>query len=110
MAGVDLVTVQKILGHKDIETTFRYAHLALDHLKLGVNKGSLWRSSLKSKSETLTPTITNDAYEARREIQPVDSIGRPTGLNIVSQDPSTRFKKAGHGGVVRPTGLEPVTF
>jgi integrase len=58
MAGVDLVTVQKILGHKDIETTLRYAHLAPDHLKDGVNKGSLYRPSPKSESGTLTPTIT----------------------------------------------------
>jgi site-specific recombinase XerD len=27
MAGVDLATVQKLMGHKDIRTTMRYAHL-----------------------------------------------------------------------------------
>jgi site-specific recombinase XerD len=38
MAGVDLATVQKLLGHKDIKTTMRYAHLSPDHLKAAVEK------------------------------------------------------------------------
>jgi len=29
--GVDLYTVSKRLGHGDVKTTARYAHLALDH-------------------------------------------------------------------------------
>src|SRR4029077_11107256 len=41
MAGVDVVSVKEILGHRDIETTMRYAHLSPAHLKEGVNKGSL---------------------------------------------------------------------
>ena len=31
MAGVDLTTVKKLLGHKDIKMTLRYAHLAPSH-------------------------------------------------------------------------------
>ena len=38
MRGVDLSTVQKLLGHKDIKTTMRYAHLAPDHLKSAVER------------------------------------------------------------------------
>ncbi|MBI4553518.1 MAG: site-specific integrase [Candidatus Latescibacteria bacterium] len=37
MNGVDLATVQKLLGHRDIKTTMRYAHLAPEHLKGAVN-------------------------------------------------------------------------
>jgi len=38
MSGVDLPTVQKLLGHKDITTTMIYAHLAPEHLKSAVSK------------------------------------------------------------------------
>ena len=41
MAGVDLVSVKEILGHRDIQTTLRYAHLAPGHLRDAVNRGSL---------------------------------------------------------------------
>jgi len=38
MAGVDLTTVKALLGHGDIHTTMRYAHLAPDHLRQAANK------------------------------------------------------------------------
>ena len=38
MKGVDLPTVQKLLGHSDIQTTMIYAHLAPDHLADAVDK------------------------------------------------------------------------
>ena len=38
MSGVDLYTVQKLLGHSDIKVTEMYAHLAPDYLALGVEK------------------------------------------------------------------------
>jgi len=38
MSGVDLRTVQKLLGHKNISTTMVYAHLTEDHLARGVEK------------------------------------------------------------------------
>lgn len=38
MKGVDLPTVQRLLGHSDILTTMIYSHLAPDHLADAVNK------------------------------------------------------------------------
>jgi len=38
MAGVDLRTVGKILGHKTAQITLRYSHLAPDHLKGAVDR------------------------------------------------------------------------
>ena len=36
MKGVDIRTVQELLGHKDLRMTMRYAHLAPDHMKRAV--------------------------------------------------------------------------
>ncbi len=38
MSGVDLPTVQKLMGHSDIQTTMIYAHLAPEHLADAVDK------------------------------------------------------------------------
>jgi site-specific recombinase XerD len=38
MRGVDIRTVGKILGHKTLQVTLRYAHLSPDHLKGAVGK------------------------------------------------------------------------
>jgi site-specific recombinase XerC len=37
MAGVDLKTVQELLGHKRISMTLRYSHLAQEHKEKAVN-------------------------------------------------------------------------
>jgi integrase len=37
MAGVDITTVARLLGHKSLTMTFRYAHLAPDHMMKAVN-------------------------------------------------------------------------
>jgi site-specific recombinase XerD len=61
MAGVDLPTVQRYLGHRDIETTMIYTHLSQAHLQRhveqiwfrGMTKGkilSMKESRLRTKS------------------------------------------------------------
>ena len=72
MAGVDLVSVKEILGHRDIQTTLRYAHLAPGHLRDAVNRGSL--------SGTVTKTVTSQEREWKDEMQPVDYMVRPEGI------------------------------
>ena len=37
MAGVDIRTVQVLLGHKRIEVTMRYAHLSPAHLREAIS-------------------------------------------------------------------------
>jgi len=72
MAGVDLVSVKEILGHRDIQTTLRYAHLAPEHLRDAVNRGSL--------SGTVTKTVTMEKVVEERSLQPLDYMVRPEGL------------------------------
>lgn len=50
MAGADLPSVQKLLGHSDIKMTMRYAHLAPGHLQDTVNKLNGFGQFLDTKS------------------------------------------------------------
>ena len=57
-AGVDLVSVKEILGHRSIQTTLRYSHLDPKHLQEAVNRGSL-----SDLIRTVTKTVTNEKAE-----------------------------------------------
>lgn len=59
MAGGDLRTLRDILGHADIQTTMRYAHLAPEHLHkaLQLNPLALWsgcRQSVVNPADKIT--------------------------------------------------------
>jgi site-specific recombinase XerD len=65
MAGVDLRTVQELLGHKTIAMTCRYAHLAPAH-KLAAVERLTWESG---DSSCLSDTTTDTTHA---EIKPAD--------------------------------------
>ena len=78
MAGVDLFSVSKVLGHRDIKTTMRYAHLSPDHLRETINRGSL------DTLGTVTKTVTTGISVGAGSVQPVELVVRPTGLEPVT--------------------------
>jgi len=70
--GVDLFAVKEILGHRNIQTTLRYAHLSPGHLQDAVNRGSF--------SGTVTTTGTRARGGEMTTSQPVEYLVRPAGF------------------------------
>lgn len=54
MAGVDLRTVQELMGHKDIAMTVRYAHLSSDHKRAAI-------TALETAFSAKSPTIFHNS-------------------------------------------------
>ena len=76
MAGVPLRTVQEILGHRDIRTTLKYAHLAPAHLMEAVQKGSLAHLGIGTGSKT----GSEERGLSEEFSQPIDILARPEGV------------------------------
>jgi len=57
MAGVDIRTVQELMGHSTITMTMRYAHLSPTHLMAAVNRVTLGTFPVG----TVTRTVTNES-------------------------------------------------
>jgi site-specific recombinase XerD len=64
MAGVDLRTVQELMGHKTIQMTVRYAHLAPQHCQAAVQKLCDTGGVQKVPSDTRTDTGGNEVLAA----------------------------------------------
>jgi Phage integrase family len=56
MAGVDIRTVQELMGHKTIAMTMRYAHLAPQHQLAAVQRLCDTGAAQKSLTDTKTST------------------------------------------------------
>ena len=58
MAGVDIRTVSQLMGHRTIQMTMRYAHLAPDHQQSAVDRLVPTRSMAVLKGRSATKTAT----------------------------------------------------
>ncbi len=54
-SGVDLYTIAKLLGHRDIRATQRYAHHCVDSLRAGLE--NLHAHTLRTRTESLTKDL-----------------------------------------------------
>ena len=69
MDGVDLYAVKEILGHQDIHTTMRYAHLSPEYLQDAINHGSLFGTGSKTGSKDVTAGKPGEA----ERLQPLET-------------------------------------
>jgi integrase len=67
MAGVDLRTVQELMGHKTIAMTIRYSHLAPSHQKEAIERLVLVSSQRHSSTPSDTRSDTSQ-FQVRSEI------------------------------------------
>ncbi len=70
MAGVDLRTVQELMGHKTIQMTVRYAHLAPQHRLAAVQRLCDTEAVQKATSDTRTDTGSGATVNAARSASP----------------------------------------
>ena len=69
MAGVDIRTVQELMGHSTIIMTMRYAHLSPAHLRTAVNKASLGAMAVKIEIGTGSKTGSSEIRAIRVQKQ-----------------------------------------
>ena len=70
MAGVDLRTVQELMGHKTIQMTVRYAHLAPQHQLAAVQRLCDTEAVTEEPSDTKSDTTPKVAERLKVEISP----------------------------------------
>lgn len=64
MAGVDIRTVAKLMGHKTIQMTMRYAHLAPEHEADAVER-LVPGDPTAAKTDISTSTMKNNTLQSR---------------------------------------------
>lgn len=72
MMGIDIKTVQELMGHKTIEMTLRYSHLSPDHKKkavdiLGKKIGAFWAQMPSETKEPENMNIDNTLKDKQLE-------------------------------------------
>ncbi len=72
MAGIDLVTIKELLGHKSLSMTMRYAHLAPGHKRKAVNTLDeiLKNSEQEQKDADIVPKNKNFVHNLFTISQP----------------------------------------
>jgi len=71
MAGVDLVTVKDLLGHKTIAMTNRYTHLAPEHKAQAVAKLSERMRGERTVTEAQTGVVSEELKQAINAVSPL---------------------------------------
>ena len=74
--AVYVATGQEVMGHRDIQTTLRYAHLAPSHIQAAMEKGSLSVLGIGTGSKTGSDP---EVFEGNRT-QVLDLLARPEGV------------------------------
>jgi hypothetical protein len=93
MAGVDLVTVKELLGHKTIAMTNRYTHLAQEHKAQAVAKLSDRIQGDRTKTDAQAGVVSEELKQAINAVLPpkleqnrnIFLVRRGRGLGIANQ-------------------------
>jgi integrase len=72
MAGVDLVTVKELLGHKTINMTNRYTHLAQEHKAQAVAKLSERMRGERTAADAQSEIVSPELKEAMNAVLPLN--------------------------------------
>ncbi len=70
MAGVDLRTVQDLMGHRTIQMTVRYSHLAPQHRLSAVQRLCDTEAVRDCPTDTRTDTVTIEGYGRQIDTSP----------------------------------------